>query len=408
MTRYYMGVDWADREHQLYVGDETGGTVTEMTVQELPEAMAQLGRWLDECRATGIELWAAIEKPHGRLVDFLLDHGVVIYPVNPKALNRVRDRYRMSPSKSDPFDARVLSDFLRTDHVRLRALQPNSEAAQELKLLTSDHHRLVRHKTRLLNQLTVTLKECYPRPLEVFPDLEAKIALAFLEQYPSSQALSALTRRTWTRFATRQHHLRAARCQELWEKLSQPQGAMPEHVVRAKTPLLAVLVRQLTVVGQAVESYREQVERFFAAMPAAKLAETLPGGKTGITVRMLWAELGDAPSRWASFRHLQAEAGGVPVTKASGKSRVVHFRVACNKRLRYAVYWFAFNSLKRCEWANRYYRDQRARGHRHPQALRALGAKWLKIIFVMWRDHKPYDETYHLANITRQRMRQAA
>ena len=44
----------------------------------------------------------------------------------------------------------------------------------------------------------------------------------------------------------------------------------------------------------------------------------------------------------------------------------------------------------------------------HPQALRALGAKWLKIIFVMWRDDKPYDENYHLANITRQKMRQAA
>ncbi len=111
MTRYYIGVDWADREHQLDVGDETGGTVAEMTVQELPDAMAQLGRWLDERRATGIELWAAIEKPHGRIVDFLLDHGVVIYPVNPKALDRVRDRYRMSPSTSDPFDARCWRTF---------------------------------------------------------------------------------------------------------------------------------------------------------------------------------------------------------------------------------------------------------------------------------------------------------
>ncbi len=292
--------------------------------------------------------------------------------------------------------------------MRLRALQPNSEAAQELKLLPSDHHRLVRHKTRRLNQLTVTLKEYYPRPLEVLSDLEAKIALAVLEPYPTSQALSALTRRTRTRFATRQHPLSAARGQKLWEKRNQPQWAMPEHVVRAKTPLLAVLVRQLAVVGQAVESSREQGERCFAAMPAAKLVEMRLGGNRGATVRMLWAELEDAPSCWASFRHLQAEAGGVPVTKGSGKSRVAHFRVAGNKRLRDAVYWLAFNSLKRCEWANRCSRYQRARGHRHPQALRALGAKWLKIIFVMWSDHKPYDETYHLANITRQRMRQAA
>jgi hypothetical protein len=86
----------------------------------------------------------------------------------------------------------------------------------------------------------------------------------------------------------------------------------------------------------------------------------------------------------------------------------VQFRFSCNKLMRYASYWFAFVSLNQSEWANRYYRDQRAKSHNHPQALRALGAKWLKIIFVMWRDHKPYDENYHLANITRQKMRQAA
>lgn len=275
-------------------------------------------------------------------------------------------------------------------------------------MLTRDHHRLVRQKTRLLNQIEVTLKEYYPRPLEVFSDLESKIALDFLVQYPTPQALSELSRRNWNRFAKRQHHLGEARCKELWEKLSQPQLAIPEHVIRAKAQLLAVLVVQLKILVQAVESYSQRVQRFFASMPAAKLVKTLPGGKSGTTVPMLWAELGDAKSRWESFKHLQAEAGGVPVTKASGKSRVVHFRFACNKLLRYASYWMSFNSLNRCEWANKYYRDQRTKGHSHHQALRALGAKWLKIIFVMWRDQVPYDENYHLANIARQRMRQAA
>lgn len=169
-----------------------------------------------------------------------------------------------------------------------------------------------------------------------------------------------------------------------------------------------MLVIQLRSLAEAVKNYSDRVESFFASMPAAKFVKTLPGGKSGTTVPMLWAELGDAKSRWQSFRHLQAEAGGVPVTKASGKSRVVQFRFACNKLLRYASYWLSFNSLNRCEWANKYYRDQRRKGHSHPQALRALGAKWLKIIFVMWRDHQPYDENLHLANIARQQMRQAA
>lgn len=408
MQRYYLGVDWADKSHQLYVSDESGRKIKEQEVQQTLDELAELGRWLDESRQNGIELWAAIEKPHGRIVEFLLDHGVMVYPINPKALDRARDRFRMSPSKSDSFDARVLAEFLRTDHAHLRALEPDSVAAQELKMLTRDHQRLGRQKTRLVNQIKITLKEYYPRALEVFEDLETQIALDFLKTYATPQALAKLTRRSWMRFATREHRLGEARAKELWDKLNPPQLAVPEHVVRAKAKLLRALVVQLEASIKAVDSYNEDVQSFFAAMPAAELAKTLPGGKSGTTIATIWAELGDAQSRWTSFRHLQAEAGAVPVTKSSGKSRVVQFRFACNKHLRHAMYWFSFNSLSRCEWAKKYYRDQRAKGHNKHQALRALGAKWLKIIFVMWRDHKPYDENYHLANIARQQIRQAA
>ena len=408
MKRYYMGVDWGDRLHQVYVDDEDGKKVREMKLQESPEGLAEIGRWLDEKRAEGFELWAAIEKPQGRIVDFLLDHGVEVYPVNPKAVDRVRDRYRMSGSKSDAFDAYVLAEFLRTDQAHLRALRPSSEKAQELKMLSRDQRRVVRHKTRFLNQLTTTLKEYYARPLEVFEDLETEIALDFLQRYPTPAHLSALTRKQFNRFATKQHHLSTQRCEELWEKLNKPQLAVPEHVVRAKAQLVEVLIEQLRAAIKAVKIYNHKVESFFASSPAAQFAKTLPGGKSGTLVAAIWAELGDAQGRWESSRHLQAEAGAVPVTKASGKSRVVHFRFACNKHLRYTMYWFSFVSLNHSEWAKLYYRGQRDNGHSHHQALRALGAKWLKIILVMWRDHKPYDENYHLANIARQKMRQAA
>ena len=239
-------------------------------------------------------------------------------------------------------------------------------------------------------------------------DLETKIALDFLKAYPTPQALVRLTRRRWSRFAMRDHHLSEGRANELWEKLGQPQLPIPEHVVRAKATLLLALVVQLEASVKAVDSYRKEVDDFFAAMPAAEIFKTLPGAKSGTTMPALWAELGDADNRWQSFRHLQCEAGAVPVTQSSGKSSLVVFRFACNKHLRHAVYWFAFNSLKRSEWANKYYRNQRAKGSGHHRALRALGAKWLKIIFVMWRDHKPYDENYHLANMARHAMRQAA
>lgn len=407
MKRYCLGVDWADASHQVWVSDAEGNKVTEMKVSQTPEGMSEFSRWLHEHSAQEIELWAAIEKPEGRIVDFLLDHGVVIYPLNPKAVDRARDRFRMSGAKSDLFDAYVLSEFLRTDHGHLKALRPSSEPAQELKMLTRDYQRLVAQRTRVLNQLTATLKEYYPRPLDLFDDLSTSKALDFLKHCPTPEAANELSRKEWKRFA-RAHRFTEEQTEELWKTLKASQLPVPQHVVRAKAKLVAVLVDELELMIKATNRYAEEIQRFFASMPAAKLVSGLPGSKTGTTLASLWAELGDAPGRWQSFRHLQAQAGSVPLTKESGKCRVVQFRYSCNKRLRHAVYWLAFTSLTQSEWAKAYYREQRSRGHTRHQSLRALGAKWLKIIFVLWRDHKPYDENYHLANITRQRLRQAA
>ena len=406
MVRYYVGVDWADQEHQVCVIDEAGSKIRQMKLAERVAEMTEFGRWLDEQRGAGIELWASIEKPEGRIVDFLLDHGVVVYPVNPKALDRVRDRYRVSQSKSDAFDAYVLADFLRTDHGHLKALTPSSIEAQEMKIVTRDHLSLTRQKVRFLNQLRITLKEYYAQPLEAFSELDTPLALDFLKEYPTPQALSKLSRKQWGVFA-KEHRLTQRRTEELWQALQEPQLPVPEHVVRAKAALVEVYVGQLKPLVSALDRYAREIERFFADMPAADLVSGLPGAKSGTLLPTLWAELGDAKERWESFRHLQAQAGSVPVTRASGKSHMVQFRFACNKRMRYALHWLAFASLTQSEWAKAYYQRQRARGHHHNQALRALGAKWLKIIFVIWRDHVPYDENYHLANIARQTLRQA-
>lgn len=405
--RYYIGVDWADTEHAVWVEDEAGAPIATQTVPHTVEGLSAFGQRLYGWQAQGIACWAAIERPEGRVVDFLLDHKVVVYPVNPKALDRARDRFRMSGTKSDPFDARVLAAFLRTDHPHLRPLPPNSTAAQELKLMTRDAQHLIRQQTRLVNQLTATLKEYYPRALEVLSDLTTPLARAFLTTYPSPEAVAALRKAQWRRFAKAQR-LTETRATALWGVLQQPQLPVPAHVVRAKARLVQVLVDELSATVRGVEAYREAIDDFFGTLPAAEWARSLPGGKSGITVPTLWAELGDASDRWQSCAHLQAQAGAVPVTARSGKSAVIRFRFACNSQLRAAMHAFAFISLRQSEWARGYYKQYRARGHRHHAALRALGAKWLKIVFVMWSRHIPYDEQYHLATMARQHLRQAA
>ena len=405
--RLHLGVDWAEGEHAVWGEDEAGTKVLSRRVAETVAGLAEFGRWLDEQRAAGHELWAAIEKPEGRIVDFLLAHGVVVFPVNPKTVDRARDRFRVSGARSDPFDARVLAGFLRTDHPHLRPLQPSSEAAQELRGLTRDYTRQVRQQTRLLNQVTATLKGYYPRALEVVEDLKTQWGRAFLRDFPTPAAAGALTERQWQRWA-REHRLGAERASALWAVLQPPQLPILPHVVRIHTRRLAAVLEQLNVVIAKVEDYQRAIDDFFASMPAAKWATSLPGGRRGTTVPRLYAELGDAAGRWESYQHLQGHGGVVPVTDSSGKHRSVLFRFACNSYLRDAAQQFALQSLTGSEWARVYYDRCRRRGHRHHHALRALAAKWLKIIFVLWSRQIPYDETYHLATMARQHLRQTA
>ena len=156
---------------------------------------------------------------------------------------------------------------------------------------------------------------------------------------------------------------------------------------------MRALVEQLMPVMAAVAQYRKAIDDFFASMPAAQWARTLPIGKHGITAPTLWARLGDAPGRWESFRHLQAHAGTVPVTKRSGKQqRVVQFRFACDKALRYVVDQVAFLSLRSSEWARAYYDQQRARGATHYQALRALANRLVGILHGCLKTRTCYDE----------------
>ena len=193
----------------------------------------------------------------------------------------------------------------------------------------------------------------------MFADLESNIALDFLKAYPTPRRFLSLTVSSGIAFPPVEHHLGEARCQELWEKLSHLNWQSLNTWSEPSARLMDVLLVQLERWSKRSTPTPRRFKVFSPHMPAAEFIKELPGGKSGTTVPLLWAELGDAKSRWQSFRHLQAEAGGVPVTKASGKSRIVEFRFACNKLLRYASYWFSFNSLNRCEWANKYYRDQR-------------------------------------------------
>jgi transposase len=407
--RVFLGVDWADGTHRVAHVDEQGQCVAIDSLEESVTGLAEFGRWLEAQREAGIEVYAGIERPDGRVVEMLLRHGAVVYALNPKAVDRARDRHRANRCKDDDIDAYVIGELVRTDHPHLHALLPNSAQCEELRSLTRDYHRFVRRQTRLLQQLTATLKDYYPLALEMFADLTTQTAQDFLQRYGTPAKATALTRQQWTAFV-RRHRMAQADAEQRWAKLRAGQVLVPDHVVRANARRMDALLRELATVLATVADYRAEIERCFAALPASKMTASLPVGGDGVVIATIWAGLGDAEGRWSSPAHFEAHAGVVPGTQKSGKQRtgVIFFRHGCDHLLRYALTQYAFISLGHCEWAKAYYKQQRARGHRHPRALRALGAKWAKIFVAMWQRQMPYDENYHLANIARQQLRRAA
>ena len=246
--RYYLGVDWADQTHAVWVVDERGTKITARTVPHTAEGLSEWGRELDEWRAQGIELWAAIERPEGRVVDFLLDHGVVVYPVNPKALDRARDRFRQSGAKNDPFDARVLADFLahgsrapprlaaelgggpgaQTPHRGLPAADPAADppgqpADDHAESVLSAGPRGGRVDDRAGAGVPAGLSDAGGRDRAHGTPVAAVGARASAERGPDAATSGRL--------------------------LQQPQLPVPPHVVRAKARLMQTLVAQLTVGG---------------------------------------------------------------------------------------------------------------------------------------------------------------
>lgn len=211
--RYYLGVDWADQEHVVWVEDETGAPVATRTLPHTAAGFADCGRVRDAWRQAGIKLWAGIERPEGRGVEFLLDHAVVVVPLNPKVVARTREHFRPSAAKSDPLDARVCAYCVRTRQHDVAPLRPSSAAMQELKLLTRNHQRLERQHTRLLNQATLALKEYYPLVLDMFGDFGSVAAQTFVRAYPTPSEAAGMRRSTCRPWAARRRSpTSAGRC----------------------------------------------------------------------------------------------------------------------------------------------------------------------------------------------------
>ncbi|MFQ6117943.1 MAG: IS110 family transposase [Candidatus Bipolaricaulia bacterium] len=398
----YVGIDWADEDHKVCILDEEGEVISATSIPHSREGFLKLLALLrglstptPDLDTDPQEILIALETDKGLLVDFLLIHGYPVYGLNPKVVDRYRERYSVAKRKSDQFDAFVLANILRTDRHRFRPILPDSELIRELRLLTRDHKKLVKERTRLANQLIGCLKEYYPAAVHLFCKVDQPLTLEFLKRYPTDEKARRMPKEELIKLLAKYRNSKED-AEKKYRLLHEPQIEVGPEVVRAKSRYMLSLVRRLEVVLEEIDHYEEEIKRLLVEHPDSELFLSLPGAGEILAARML-AEIGDNPYRYRALQELRCLAGTAPVTLASGRFyHRVRFRRACNKELRDALQLQAFLSLSRCPWAREYYDRKRGQGKAHQESLRMLADRWVRIIFAMRRDRRCYDEEHHL------------
>ncbi|HEY7236941.1 MAG TPA: IS110 family transposase [Gemmatimonadaceae bacterium] len=392
-----VGIDWADEHHDVSL-QLVGGAVERRRLPHTPEALAT---WMAQLRhrvgPTGA-IAIAVETSRGPLVHALLEHpGLVLYPINPRSLKRFRETFTPSGAKADQPDAELLRELLATHRDRLRAWVPDDEATRALRRLVEHRRKTVDLRTQFVQQLTAVLKDYFPQALSwAGDDLASPLARDFLRQWPTLDAVQRARPTTLRRFYTA-HNCR--RPTLIDQRLTEMETALPltrdPAVIGPSVALVQMLVGQLEALAPSLEQFETAIAAQFAQHVDADLFSSLPGSGAALAPRLLVA-FGSDRTRFQSAVEFQQYSGIAPVTKQSGRSRVVHWRWAASTFVRQSVHEFAGQSIRYSAWARAFYAQQRARGKQHQAAVRALAFKWIRILWRCWRDRQRYDEARYV------------
>jgi hypothetical protein len=397
----FAGVDWAEAHHDVHVADEQGRRLGGGRLREGIAGIAAFHELAARHAGEPGEVVIGIETGRGLFAGALVAAGYQVYAVNPLSVSRYRDRHGVSGAKSDPGDAKVLADLVRTDRHNHRPAGGDSDLAEAVKVLARAHQSLIWSRRQQASRLRSTLREYYPAALAAFDDLTSGEAAGVLRAAPEPALGAALSRAQITAVLRRAGRTRrlGERTQAIQAALRAPQPQPPAVIAAAMgahTRALAAVIAEMSTQIAALET---ELAAGFEAHPDAQVVRSLPGLGTILGARVL-GEFGDAPDRYTSAKSRRNYAGTSPITKASGTRRAVLARHARNKRLADAICLWAFSALTTSPGARTYYDQHRTAGDTHHQALRALGNRLVGILHGCLASHTAYDETRAWAHRT--------
>ena len=409
--RWFVGIDWASQEHVVTLCDGQGKKMGQRKFAHGGTGISDMIAWL--LKASGGEpgqIHVAIETPHGPIVEALLERGFNVYAVNPKQLDRFRDRFTVSGAKDDSLDAYVLADSLRTDMQLFRKLSIVDPLIIELREWSRIDEQLKVERVRLANRLRDQLWRYYPQMLDLTDDLGADWFLNLWEAAPTPEKAARVREATVARIL-KSHRIRRFDAAHVISELRKPALSVAQGTAEAATGHIGVVVAQLRLINRQLSDAGLQLDRLCKklAEPAAgndgenvsgqrqehrdvTILDSLPGVGRTVLVTML-AEAPDALQR-RNYHALRNLCGSAPVTRRSGKSCMVMRRRACNRRLSNAVFHWAQTATQRDPTSKAKYEALRARGHGHARALRSVVDRLLYVACAMLENRTLFDPSY--------------
>jgi transposase len=388
---WFAAVDWGSAQHQACILDSGGAIAGERAFPHGGAGLAALCDWLVSIAGDAGAVAVAIEVPHGPVVDALLERGFAVHAINPKQLDRLRDRFSVAGAKDDRRDARVAAAGLRTDRHLFRRVAAGDPAVVELREWSRLAEELQQERVRLGNRIRQQFWRYYPQMLEVSDDVAAEWVLALWTMAPTPAKAARLRETTLARLL-KQHRIRRVDAETALTILRRPAIKVAAGVTEAAVLHLRSLVVRLRLANREFRQAERKLDELCAALtraeaeegsplPDAAILASLPGVGRSTLATLLTEAAGPLGRR--DHAALRTLSGVAPVTKRSGKTRIVVMRYAAQVRLRQAVFhWARVAVLNDPECRGRY-EAFRARGHSYGRALRGVADRLLGVACVL-------------------------
>lgn len=396
----FVGIDRSDSWLDLTVEAADGQLLGQRQITRCP---AKWKQWLLALhrQCAGGKIAVCFEQPAANLIAFFSEFAFVeVFAINPTTLNAYRKAFVSSGAKDDDTDSHWLAKFLRQHHGELRPWTSDDPGTRKLQRLVKLRRGLVDERTRLNNQLLEHLKSYQPEILEL------------LGEYVYSRLSIDLLRR-WRHFADMQaasdeeilnfyRHHRCVRKTALTRRLKHVRESVPlctdPAILEPAGMMTMVFLKQFEVLAESIEEMDQEIMACMCGHQDAPLFDALPGAGAVFSARLLSA-FGSDREKWQSPDDLLNYSGIAPITKRSGKSKIVRRRIACPVFVKQTFHEYAAHSIRFCKWARAYYQRLKESGKKHHHCVRALAYKWIRIMFACWRNRTPYDDSKYMQSL---------